>query len=156
MHKLGASLITLVAIMLLAPTAHAFGCDDTDDMADCVQSILKAPPVRQLLPTATRAQTVLKGECDADDEDDVKACLRKLKAPGVGQFTKSYPPSATATPVEKKPVEKSEATPGSATIASRPTHSPELAAHVDRDTAPPGCQKYFSAVGKLVEVPCSE
>ena len=156
MHKLGASLITLVAIMLLAPTVHAFGCDDTDDMADCVQSILKAPPVRQLLPTATRAQTVLKGECDADDEDDVKACLRKLKAPGVGQFTKSYPPPATATPVEKKPVEKSEATPGSATIASRPTHSPELASHVDRDTAPPGCQKYFSAVGKLVEVPCGE
>jgi|SRR5215471_6946824 len=156
MHKLGASLITLVAITLIAPTALALGCDDTDDIADCVQSIVKAPPVRHLLPTATRTPTVLKGECDADDEDDVKACLQKLKAPAIGQFTKSYPRPAAAAPVEKKPVEKSEAVAVSQTIASRPTHTPELAAHLERDTAPPGCQRYFSAVGKLVEVPCGE
>jgi hypothetical protein len=156
MHKLGTSLITLVAIMLIGPTAHAFGCDDTDDIADCVQSIVKAPPVRQLLPTATKAPTMLTGECDPDDEDNVKACLRKLKAPDVGQFTKSHPRTAAAAPAEKQPVENSEEAPGSATVALRPTHTPELAAHVERDTARPGCQKYFSAVGKLVEVPCGE
>ena len=107
---------------------------------------------------------MLNGECDADDEDDVKACPRMLKAPGVGQFTKPDPLPPAAAPVEQKPtaplekksVEKSETGPATATVVSKPTHTPALAAHVERDTAPSGCQKYFSAVGKIVEVPCGE
>ena len=155
MHNLGAMLATLVAMILLAPTAVAFDCDP-DDVADCVRSILKVPPVRQVVPSIPRPQAVLKGECDADDEDDVKACLHGLGVPGVGRLSE---PDArpVAVPTEGKPPEKqSEAAPASATVASRPTPSPELAARVEPDVAPERCQKYFSAVGQIVDVPCGE
>lgn len=155
MHKLGAMLATLVAIVLLAPTAFAFDCD-ADDLADCVRSILKVPPVRQVVPSIPRPQAVLKGECDADDEDDVKACLHGLRVPGGGRLAEPDV-RPVAVPTEGKPPEKkSEAAPASATVASRPTPSPELAARVEPDVAPERCQKYFSAVGQIVDVPCGE
>jgi len=125
MHKFGALLAALGAIVIIAPTALAFDCD-TDDVADCVRSILKVSPVRQVVPSIPRPSAVLKGECDADDEDDIKVCLRGLKAPGVGRLSE---PDArpVAAPAEGKPPEKlSEAAQASATVASK--HTPGFAA----------------------------
>jgi hypothetical protein len=146
MQKFGTMLVALVAIILTAPTALAFDCD-SGDIADCVESIVKAPPIRQVIPSIPGPRAVLKGECDAFDEDDVKACLRGLKVPGVGQRSKPDPRPAAPAPAEGKPVEKSEAAPSPATAA---------AAHVEPNITPPRCQKYFPAVGQLVDVPCRE
>jgi hypothetical protein len=112
MHNLGAALAALVAI-ILAPTALAFDCD-ADDVTGCVRSILQVPPVRQVVPSIPRPPTVLKGACDADDEDDVKACLRGLKVPGVGRLSEP-----DARPVASKPTHAagSAAGPRSAKLA---------------------------------------
>src|SRR5215831_6944019 len=105
MHNLGAMLAALVAMILLAPTASAFDCHP-DDVADCVRSILKVPPVRQVIPSIPRPQAVLKGECDAGDEDDVKARPHGLRVPGVGRLSEpdARPVAAfnDAEPTEKK------------------------------------------------------
>jgi septal ring-binding cell division protein DamX len=155
MHKLGALLPVLVAIILIAPTAQAFACD-TDEVADCVRSILKTAPVRQVVPPVPRPATVLKGECSADDEDDVKACLRGLKKiPGVGRLDESDPRPHVTAPAKRKPTEKSEPAQASATPVSRSTHTP-AAARVEPDGAQERCQKYFPAIGQLVAVPCGE
>jgi hypothetical protein len=146
MHKFGTMLVALVAIILTAPTVLAFDCD-TDDIADCVESIVKSPHIRQVIPSIPEPRAVLKGECDAFDEDDVKACQRGLKVPGVGQRSKPDPRPAAPVPAERKPVEKSEAAPSPATAA---------AAHVEPNNMPPRCQKYFPAVGRLVDTPCNE
>jgi hypothetical protein len=117
MHNFGAMLAALVSIILLAPTAFAFDCDP-DDIADCVRSILKVPPVRQVVPSIPRPPAVLKGECDADDEDDVKACLRGLRVPGVGRYSE---PDArpVAAPTEGDFPEN---------VAAKPTHTPGFGA----------------------------
>lgn len=55
MHNLGAMLAALVATILLAPTASAFDCHP-DDVADCVRSILKVPPVHPKAPGSTEGR----------------------------------------------------------------------------------------------------
>jgi hypothetical protein len=142
MHKFGTKLVALVAIILTAPTALAFDCDN---IADCVDSIVKYPHIRQVIPSIPGPRAVLKGQCDAFDKDDVKTCLRGVKVPGVGQRSKPDPRPAGPAPAERKPVEKSEAAQSPATAA---------AAHVEPNITPPRCQKYFPAVGQLVDVPC--
>jgi len=154
MHKLTVMTV-LVAIILLAPTVRVFGCD-TDNIADCVRSILKVPPIRQVVPTVPRPPALPKAECDANDEDDVKACLRGFKVPGVGRLSEPDPRPAAAAPAERKPAEKSEVASSSSIAASKPALSPELAARVQPDSTPERCQKYFPAVGQLVHVPCGE
>jgi len=156
MHKFGAILAALIAIINLAPTAFAFDCDTDDDVADCVRNIVKFPPVRQVVPSIPRPSAELKVECDDDDEVDIKACLRGLKVPGVGQNSKPDLRPGAAVPAERKPAEKSETAPASATVVSRSTHTPGLPARVGPDRAPERCQKYFSVVGQLVDVPCGE
>jgi hypothetical protein len=156
MHKFGAMLAALAAIILVAPTALAFDCD-ADDASECVQSILKVPPIRHVLSSIPGRPAVLKGECDADDEDDIQACLRGLKVPG-GQPSKPAHPAA-AVPVERKPVEKSEAAPAPApaTVATKSPHAPELAAaRAEAYIASSRCQKYFPTVGQVVDIPCGE
>jgi len=155
MHKFGAILAALITINYLAPTAFAFDCETDDDVADCVRSIVKFPPVRKVVPSVPRPSAVLKEECDDDDEDDIKVCLRGLKVTGVGQNKPDLRPAATV-PAERKPAEKSETAPASATVVPRSTRTPGLPARVEPDRAPERCQKYFSAVGQLVDVPCGE
>ena len=152
MHRLGAMLAALMALILLALTAFAFDCD-TDDVAKCVRSIVKLP-LRQVVPSVPRPSTVLKGECGSDNKDDIKTCLRGLKVPGVGGLSEPDARPAVAPAEGKRPEKKSEAAPTSATVASKPTQNPGVAAREEPyNSAPERCQKYFPAVGQLVDVP---
>ena len=172
MHKLTALLAALAATILLAPTAQAFDCD-TEDVADCVRSITRALPGRQIIPPAPRPPAV-KGECDGDDDDDVKDCLSGQKLPRTGhrhdpapcslsgrgsgchRHPELNPRPAAAVPAERRPPEMSEATPAPSSVAARPTRTPAFAEHVEPNGAPERCHKYFPAVGQLVDVPCRE
>lgn len=131
MHKIGAMLAALAALVLLALTAFAFDCD-TDDVAKCVRSIVKLPPVRQVVPSVPRRSAVLKGECGSDNADDIKTCLRGLKAPGGGRLSEPDARPAAAPAEGKPPEKKSEAVPTSATVASKPTQPPGFAGREER------------------------
>ena len=153
MNRIIIALAALFASAIFVPAAHA-ECsdpDDASDVADCVRSIVKVPGMRRVLPPVARPPAVIRGECDADDADDLKECLKGLKVPGVGRLPPSAGRPAAEMPAERKLPDKADAAPAAGTIAS--TEKPEKSGEPDKG---PLCQKYFPNVGRLVLVPCSE
>jgi len=154
MNKTVVAVAALLASAIFAPAAHAADCDPDDDaaeIAECVRRAVKIPGLRQVLPPAARPSTAIKPECDADDEDDLKECLRGLKMPGAGRRVAPGGRPAAEMPVERKPPGKAEAAPAAASIAA--TDRP---AAVKEPDATRRCQKYFPNVGKTLSVPCNE
>jgi hypothetical protein len=150
MNRIVVALAALLASAIFVPAAQA-DCSDPDDASDvaaCIRSIVKVPPLRTTLPPAAMPSAAMKERCDADDAEELKECLRALKAPAARQIV---PPAVRPKAEVPGPPDRAEAEPAAATIASSEKPAPR-----GESDATPLCQKYFPNVGKVVSVPCSE
>jgi hypothetical protein len=156
MNKIVSAVAALFASAVLAPAAQAYDCSDPDDAAEvaaCVRgAVKKVPGIPQVLPPVARPSVVIKPECDADDADDVKECLRGLKLPSAGRVIPQGTRPAAEIPVEKKLPAKVETAPPAPPPA--PVAAPEKPAKVGGLEESGLCQKYFPNIGKLISVPC--
>src|SRR5712671_7871406 len=115
MNKIVIALAALFASAIFAPAGRAHDCSDPDDaadVADCVRgAVKKVPGIPQVLPPVARPPAALKAQCDADDADELKECLRGLKLPGARQVMPQGTRPAADIPVEKKLPTSVEAAP---------------------------------------------
>ena len=147
MIKIIIALAAFFASTVCTPAARAHDCDP-EEIADgeCGRGV-RIPSLRRLLPPAVRPSVAAREECDADDADDLKECLRALKVPGARQLAAPAAPLATEAPAKEAP-DKTTALEPQTPVAS-----------IDKPAKLDGvqlCQRYFPAIGQSITVPCSE
>jgi hypothetical protein len=149
MNKIVIVLAALFASAIFAPATRAHDCSDPDDAANvakCVRGVV--PGMR---PPVARPPAVTKSQCDADDADELKECLRGLRLPGARQVIPQGTRPAAEIPVEKKLPTSVEAAPPA---PPAPVATSEKPAKVGGLEEPALCQKYFPNIGQMIAVPC--